>query len=211
MHSQSPQWTEHRFRVVTREALKIGIARPVIINPQAAPRVYILNAMAIPPKSANQFRHTLHGGRKRIDVGNLRSDMYADASNLQISAPGRLRIELASLVDRNPKLVLPQSGRNVRMRVSGNIGIYSQCDPCPLPRPCGTLRQYPQLRLTLHVEQQNSRLESRRHLVCRLLFEKKDNFLGRAPVHSQYPLQFPARDHVKAAACSADQPQYAEV
>src|SRR5438132_926579 len=43
MHSQSPQWTEHRFRVVTREALKIGIARPVIINPQAAPRVSTLN------------------------------------------------------------------------------------------------------------------------------------------------------------------------
>src|SRR5205809_602098 len=73
MHSQSPQWTEHRFRVVTREALKIGIARPVIINPQAAPRVYILNAVAIPPKSANQFRYTVHGGRKRIDVGNLRA------------------------------------------------------------------------------------------------------------------------------------------
>src|SRR5437667_11112656 len=165
MHSQYPQWTDPRFRVVTREALKIGIARPVIINPQAAPRVYILNAMAIPTKSANQFRHTLHGGRKRIDVGNLRSDMYADASNLQISAPGRLRIELARLVDRNPKLVLLQSGRNVRMRVSGNIGIYSQCDSCPLPRPRGTLRQHPQLRLALHVEQQNSRLDSRHHPV----------------------------------------------
>src|SRR5438552_14051137 len=91
MHSQSPQWTEHRFRVVTREALKIGIARPVIINPQAAPRVYILNTVAIHPKSANQYRYTVHGGRKRIDVGNLRSDMHADAGNLQISAPGRLR------------------------------------------------------------------------------------------------------------------------
>src|SRR5207302_2636537 len=173
MLSQSPQWTEHRFRVVTREALKIGIARPVIINPQAAPRVYILNAVAIPPKSANQFRYTVHGGRKRIDVGNLRSDMHADAGNLQISAPGRLRIQLARLVDRNPKLVLLQSGRNVRMRISGDIGIHSQCDSCLFPRPRGTLRQYPQLRFTLHVEQQNSRLESRRHLVCRLLLEKK--------------------------------------
>src|SRR2546430_12748943 len=123
MHSQSPQWTEHRFRVVTREALKIGIARPVIINPQAAPRVYILSAMAIPPKSANQFRHTLHGGSKRIDFGNLRSDMYADANNLEMPNPRCLRIQLARLVDRNPKLVLLQSGRNVRMRVSGDIGI----------------------------------------------------------------------------------------
>src|SRR5438094_8688095 len=120
MHSQSPQWTEHRFRVVTREALKIGIARPVIINPQAAPRVYILNAMAIPPKSANQFRHTLHGGRKRINVGNLRSDMHADAGNLQITAPRRLRVEPARLADRTPKLALLQSGRHVRMRVSGD-------------------------------------------------------------------------------------------
>src|SRR5437588_3910792 len=183
MHSQSPQWTEHRFRVVTREALKIGIARPVIINPQAAPRVYILNAVAIPPKSANQFRYTVHGDRKRIDVGNLRSDMHADAGNLQISAPGRLRIQLARLVDRNPKLVLLQSGRNVRMRISGDIGIHSQCDSCLFPRPRGTLRQYPQLRFTLHVEQQNSRLESRRHLVCRLLLEKKKNTkLGPIPM-----------------------------
>src|SRR6266550_5092835 len=211
MYSQSPQRTEHRLCVVTHEALKITILRLVISNPQTAPRVYILNAMAIPPKSANQFRYTLHGGPKRIDVGNLRSDMYADASNVQISAPGRLRIELARLVDRNPKLVLLQSGRNVRMRVSGDIGIYSQCDSCPLPRPRGTLRQHPQLRLTLHVEQQNSRLESRRHLIRGFPYSGEDNFLSRAPVHAQNPLQFPARDHVEAAACSADQPQYAEV
>src|SRR5438309_6240522 len=160
MHFQSPQWTEHRLRVVTHEALKIRIVRLVIGNPQAAPRIHILNAMAIPPKSANQFCHTLHGGRKRIDVGNLRSDMHADAGNLQISAPGRLRIQLARLVDRNPKLVLLQSGRNVRMRISGDIGIHSQCDSCLFPRPRGTLRQYPQLRFTLHVEQQNSRLRA---------------------------------------------------
>src|SRR5207249_9565290 len=119
MHSQPPQWTEHRFRVVTREALKIGIARPVIINPQAAPRVYILNAMAIPPKSANQFRHTLHGGSKRINVGNLRYDMYADASKLEMTNAGCLRIRLARLVDWNTKLVLLQSGRNVRVRIRG--------------------------------------------------------------------------------------------
>src|SRR5207248_4450600 len=211
MHSQSPQWTEHRFRVVTREALKIGIARPVIINPQSAPRVYILNAMAIPPKSANQFRHTLHGGSKRIDFGNLRSDMYADASNLEMPNPRCLRIQLARLVDWNSKLVLLQSGRNVRVRISGDIGIHSQCDSCLFPRPRGTLRQYPQLRFTLHVEQQNSRLESRRHLVGRLPYSGEDNFLSRAPVHAQNPLQFPARDHVEAAACSADQPQYAAV
>src|SRR5437667_10958680 len=99
LHSQSPQWTKHRYRVVTREALKSGIARPVIINPHAAPRVYILNAVAIPPKSANQFRYTVHGGRKRIDVGNLRSDMHADAGNLQISAPVRPLIQLAPLGD----------------------------------------------------------------------------------------------------------------
>src|SRR5437899_10986208 len=91
MHSQSPQWTEHRFRVVTREALKIGIARPVIINPQAAPRVHILNAVAIPPKSANQFRYTLHGGPKRIDVGNLRSDMYARSEERRVGKEGRDR------------------------------------------------------------------------------------------------------------------------
>src|SRR5438046_10434232 len=85
MHFQSPQWTEHRLRVVTHEALKIRIVRLVIGNPQAAPRIHILNAMAIPPKSANQFCHTLHGGRKRIEVGNLSSDLHADAGNLQRS------------------------------------------------------------------------------------------------------------------------------
>src|SRR5207253_7834040 len=104
MYSQSPQWTEHRLCVVTHEALKITILRLVISNPQTAPRVYILNAMAIPPKSANQFRHTLHGGRKRINFGNLRSDMYADASNLEMPNARCLRIQLARLVDRNPKL-----------------------------------------------------------------------------------------------------------
>src|SRR5438477_260439 len=97
MHFQSPQWTEHRLRVVTHEALKIRIVRLVIGNPQAAPRIHILNAMAIPPKSANQFCHTLHGGRKRIDVGNLRSDMHADAGNLQISAPGSLLCRSAAI------------------------------------------------------------------------------------------------------------------
>src|SRR5690349_5860943 len=121
MYFQSPQWTEHRLCIFAHEAFKIRIARLVIINPQAAPRVYVLNAMAIPPESANQFRDPLHGGRKRIDVGNLRSNMYADAGSLQISASGRLRIELASLVDRNSKLVLLQSGRNIRMRIGRDI------------------------------------------------------------------------------------------
>src|SRR5947209_20565933 len=115
MYFQSPQWTEHRFRVVTREALKIRIVRPVIRNPQAAPRVYILNAMAIPPKSANQFRHTLHGGRTRLDVGNLRYDMYDDASKLQIISPARLPISLEPLVDRNPTVLLVLSGTNARI------------------------------------------------------------------------------------------------
>src|SRR5438034_7199892 len=114
--------------------------------------------MAIPPKSANQFRYTVHGGPKRIDVGNLRSDMYADASNLQISAPGRLRIELARLVDRNPKLVLLQSGRNVRMRVSGNIG---------------------------RSEEHTSELQSHSDIVCRLLLEKKkENHASRPGAHA---------------------------
>src|SRR5438445_13317561 len=152
MYSQSPQRTEHRLCVVTHEALKITILRLVISNPQTAPRVYILNAMAIPPKSANQFRHTLHGGSKRIDFGNLRSDMYADASNLEMPNPRCLRIQLARLVDWNSKLVLLQSGRNVRVRISGDIGIHSQCDSCFLPCQRGTLRQHPELRLTLHVE-----------------------------------------------------------
>src|ERR1017187_8073721 len=124
MHVQSAKRSEQCPRILPRRRLEIMLARALIANPEAPAGIHVFHGMAILPQAAHQIGHALHGVSKWRHVGNLRSDVYAYASNAQESAFRSLLVQAARLLDRDPEFVLVQSRGNVRDRLGGNIPIY---------------------------------------------------------------------------------------
>src|ERR1019366_705060 len=141
MHVQSAKRSEQCPRILPRRRLEIMLARALIANPEAPAGIRVFHGMAILPQAAHQIGHALHGVSKWRHVGNLRSDVYAYASNAQESAFRSLLVQAARLLDRNSELMLMQSSGNVRMRLGGNIRIYAQRDAGNFPHAGRALRQ----------------------------------------------------------------------
>src|SRR5581483_5593295 len=94
------------FRIlagVFREA--VGL-RLFIRDSQTSACIHVLDRVPIIPQLTNQLCHPLHRCRKRVYRGDLRTDVHADASNLQEETVGSARIEAARFTNRNSKFML---------------------------------------------------------------------------------------------------------
>ena len=97
------------------------------------------------------------------------------------------------------------------MRVRRNVRVHPQRHGRRLPHPARALGQRPQLRLALHIEQQDAGFQRRAHLLTRLPHAGEHDLVHGFVVHGQHPLQFTAGNHVVPAALLCQQPQDPQV
>src|ERR1022692_4577917 len=137
--------------------------------------------------------------------------MNADSRNLQATRGGGFGVEFARASDRNSELVLAQARRNIRMSLGRDIGMHPQGYPRHRARTDCTLRQSPEFRLALHIEQQDSGFQGCGHLFTRFPNAGEHDFLSRAPVSTQHPLHLSAGNYIKSASLARQQAQKAYV
>src|SRR5207237_5210980 len=89
-------------------------------------RMKVADVMVVGAQLPHQIGHALHRSHKRLNAQNLGPYMHADACNLKPFATRRLRIELRCRLDGHTKLVFAQSGGDVRMSFSEDIGVDAQ-------------------------------------------------------------------------------------
>src|SRR5579863_3605360 len=125
MDIQSAQWTAYRARIARNIVGKLSF-RFLICDSKATAGVNVIDPVSISSQVANQIGYPRQTFSERSDVRNLRADMNTNARDLQISCARSHRVELASIANRHPELVLTQTSGNVRMSISGYVGIHTQ-------------------------------------------------------------------------------------
>src|ERR1019366_5828852 len=133
--------------------------------------------------------------------------MNAGSRNLQATRCGGFGVEFARASDRHSELVLAQARRNIRMSLDRDIWIHPEGYPRYRARTDCTLRQSPEFRLALHIEQQDSGFQGCGHLFTRFPNAGKDDFLSPPPVSNQHPLQLAAGNYIKSASLARQQAQ----
>src|SRR5215469_2789468 len=137
--------------------------------------------------------------------------MHAHSSGPQVFRLCRASVQAGGLAYGHSKFMLLQSGRDVRMGVSGNIRIHAERDACKtfeFGRASGELVQF---RLALQIEQQNIGPKCGFHFGGCLADAGKNDISGCTSTCPPYALQFSARNHVKSATELLEQPQNAEI
>src|SRR5215470_310209 len=137
--------------------------------------------------------------------------MYAHTGNFQVPSTRGLRVQGAGLADRNTEFVLVEAGRDVRMRIRWHVRIHAEGNPSGLTHTCRAFRQRPEFRLAFHVEQEDAGAQPGFHFVAGLADSRKDNLPGSASIDGQYPCEFSAGDHVKAAVHPEKKAQYGKI
>ena len=163
--------------------------------------------MPIFAQFADQPGHALQRRGKRLDRADLRPDVNAHSRRIQPMRPRRPPIDRPRQPNLHSKLVTPQPGRDIRMRLRKDIRIHPQRKPRPYTQRLRPLGQQLQLRLRLHVEQQNPCLQRRVDLPLLLARAGKNHALQRCFIRSPNPLQLAAAHNVKPRAQLRQQPQ----
>src|ERR1035438_1607667 len=135
MQLQSAQWTQHRFCVCSNLFLEI-LLRSLVRNPQSSTRVDITDVVPLFAQCGDQIGHVLERLLKGTHIGDLRANVNAYTSDLQIGTLPGLRVEHPGLGNRYAELVLMQAGRNVRMSFRRDVGIYPYCNRASLLESC---------------------------------------------------------------------------
>src|ERR1039458_9818330 len=137
--------------------------------------------------------------------------MNADPRNFQIPYSGGLGVKSARTADWHSELVFMQTRGNVGMGIGRHVRIHAESHAGNRAQPRRALCQSPEFRLAFHIEQQNPSSQRRSHLVTRLSHAREYDLLGRAAVGGHHPLQFSARNYVKAASLPRQQAQNAHI
>jgi hypothetical protein len=102
--------------------------RSFVRNSEAAAGVDVTDVVTLTAQGLNQVGNALERGSERGNIGNLRSDVDADASDGEVWLFCGLRVEGVGLRNRHTEFVLMQSGGNIRMRFRRDIGIDADGD-----------------------------------------------------------------------------------
>ena len=135
--------------------------------------------------------------------------MYAYADDAQRFRSAGLGVECSRVADRYAKLVLVKSGRDVRMSLRGHIRIYAQCNWSSGSQACRALRERPQFRFALHIEQHGAGPQGGSHFFPSFTHTRENYFVSGLAIGHQDTLQLSPGDHVKTAAPPGEQPQNA--
>src|ERR1700733_3835411 len=128
----------------------------MVVDAQAAAGVDRLDLDSIPFELTDQFGDRRQRRTKGLGVLDLGTDVNADTNRVQILRSLYLLVHRPGSLDVDPELVLPQSGRYIRMSVGENVRVDAQGDLGAHPPPASPLSQQRHLRFTLNVKDQNS-------------------------------------------------------
>jgi hypothetical protein len=133
--------------------------------------------------------------------------MHTDPVRLQPLGSSCRTINRRRFPDIDSELVLPQTRRDVRMRIRKNIRIHPQSKPrlhLPLPRPRG---QQLQLRLALDIELKDVCAKSAIYLVGRFSYSREHHASRGIRRSGKHPRQFPTRHNIETRAMLRQQLQ----
>src|ERR1700674_2475799 len=163
--------------------------------------------MPVRAQLADQHRNARHGLGKGRNFGDLRTNVNAHPSHSEVAHGRCLRVQGARCSNGHSKLVLPKAGRNIGVSARRHVRIHAQSHRRAHPQPGGTLRQCPQFRFALYIEQKDAGLQSHGYFVARLPHTREDNLLRCPALCHQNPLQLSARDYVEPGPLLGQQAQ----
>src|SRR5690348_11514283 len=118
----------------------------------------------------NQREYFIDGFEDRPVIEQLRSDMATYTLGRETRKLLSFLIEILHLGDVSAKLVLAQTGGDVRMRYCIDIRVHAQRNRSGPPEARGNLRNEIKFRLRLAIKAVNALLERIAHLLCRFAY-----------------------------------------
>jgi hypothetical protein len=97
------------------------------------------------------------------------------------------------------------------MRFRGNVGVHAKRNGSGSAKASRALRQSPELRSALDVEQKNAGLQCGCKFFAGLAYAGKDYPLCCPAIGGHHPFKLPARHHVEATSLSCQQAQDAQI
>src|SRR5262249_58170900 len=107
-------------------------------------------------KLGNQLCSPFRRQAKRRNVRDLRPDVQADAGHLQVFVPRCLPVQFPNGAHRDSKLVLGQSGGDVRVRFRRNVGVHAERDGSWFVELFRALGEQSQFAFAFHIEKQDA-------------------------------------------------------
>src|SRR4051812_28113513 len=105
MKPQPKQWSGHGLSVFLHRPREFSRAIALVVNSQPATRIDIPNIMPFLAQTSHQISNAVHRRIKWFHRRNLRPNVNADSSNLQILAASHLLINLWRTMDGYAELM----------------------------------------------------------------------------------------------------------
>ena len=156
---------------------------------------------------AQQWRHFVDRICERFRFGNLRADVHLHADNFDIAHSRRAFINRRDVIERDAKLVLVRTGRDVFVGVRFDVGIHTQRNGSTQVFCAGDVIDLFQFLLAFDVEAVNAFLQRVFDFLARFADSSECAF-GRITARREHTKQFAARDDIKPCARFREQFEY---